>query len=112
MIFYFPRSKHISSRFFLYKRSDHAVGLHSERNMTEKENDFTVEQIAYTKIRTWLGYLASALSYWLLVLRWFPEDDPQTGKPPSTSNEKAVDTVRCLISLDARYPVEELAMFS
>lgn len=63
----------------------------------------------------------SALSYWLLALRWFPlfisdrdttEDDPQTGKPPSTSNEKAVDTVRCLISLDARYPVEELAMFS
>lgn len=110
------------------------MGLHSERNMTEKENDFTVEQIAYTKIRTWLGYLAtdikhdldqvhgtSALSYWLLALRWFPlfisdrdttEDDPQTGKPPSTSNEKAVDTVRCLISLDARYPVEGLAMFS
>jgi galactokinase len=61
--FYLPRSKNISGRIFLYKRSDHAVGLHSERNMTEKENDFTVEQIAYTKIRTWLGYLATDIKH-------------------------------------------------
>lgn len=59
----------------------------------------------------------SALSYWVLVLRRFPpfksdRDTTETGKPPSTSDEKAVDTVRCWISLDVRNTVEELAMFS
>ena len=36
-----------SPALFLYKHSDHADSLYSETNMTEKENDYNVEDMAY-----------------------------------------------------------------
>ena len=42
-----------------YKCSYHPGGLYNETNMTEKENDFTVEQRPYTKIRVLLEYSAT-----------------------------------------------------
>ena len=89
--------------------------------MTEKENDFTVEQIAYTKIRTWLGYLATDIKHdciqsmvrLLYHIHLFYDSFiylNRTGKQLKMTpekddhlNEKDFETVRGLISQDGRY---------